>query len=100
MTTLHDSLNAAAIDTSVTARPSTCAAPRIAFVPKTTGLLLGDHQGDLRLAAATSTVTRMLELFQLQVDEGPCLNSFTSGTPTLAPDTPCHCGCTPRSPAS
>ena len=52
----------------------------------TAGLLLGDHRGELQLAAATSDETRLLELFQLQIDEGPCLDTFTSGAPTLVPD--------------
>ena len=43
------------------------------------GLLLGDQQHQLHLMAATSEKTRELELFQLQADEGPCLDCYLSG---------------------
>jgi transcriptional regulator with GAF, ATPase, and Fis domain len=44
-----------------------------------TGLLLTDQRGALRVTAASTEQTRLLELFQLQVDEGPCLDCFRSG---------------------
>ncbi|GAA1932277.1 GAF and ANTAR domain-containing protein [Nocardioides hwasunensis] len=50
------------------------------------GLLLGDSRGQLHLAAASSERTHHLELFQLQRDEGPCLDSFHDGEPVSAPD--------------
>lgn len=43
------------------------------------GFLLVDSLEQLRLLAATSEQTRELELFQLQADEGPCIDSYTSG---------------------
>ena len=43
------------------------------------GLLLADPRHQLHLMAATSEHTQELELFQLQADEGPCLDCFTSG---------------------
>lgn len=43
------------------------------------GLLLTDEHGSLQLVAASSEQTRVLELFQLQDDEGPCLDCFRSG---------------------
>jgi hypothetical protein len=50
------------------------------------GLLLAGQRQDLHLMAATSKKSRDLEVFQLQADEGPCLDCFTSGQPVLAPD--------------
>src|SRR4029450_2852370 len=50
------------------------------------GLLLSDQRGSLRVAAASSEASRLLELFQLQVDEGPCLDCFHTGEPVLGAD--------------
>jgi GAF domain-containing protein len=43
------------------------------------GFLLADPRRHLHLMAATSEKTRELELFQLQADEGPCLDCYASG---------------------
>lgn len=43
------------------------------------GLLLADHQGVLHLVASSSETTHHLEVFQLQRNEGPCLDCFASG---------------------
>ena len=43
------------------------------------GVMLADSHGALRLAAASSERARLLELFELQNDEGPCLDSFRTG---------------------
>jgi hypothetical protein len=50
------------------------------------GLLLVDHHQILNLVAASSEQTRLLELFQLQNSEGPCLECYTSGAPVQCPD--------------
>lgn len=40
------------------------------------GLLLSDHQGILRVAASSSEASGLLEAFQVQAEEGPCLDAF------------------------
>jgi GAF domain-containing protein len=50
------------------------------------GLLLAGPRGDLRVVAASSAAARLLELFQLQSDQGPCLDCFRSGQPVAAAD--------------
>jgi GAF domain-containing protein len=43
------------------------------------GVMLADSHGRLRLAAASSERARLLELIELQNDEGPCLDAFRTG---------------------
>src|SRR5579859_4065201 len=50
------------------------------------GLLLADPRGELRVVAASSEAARLIELFQIQNDEGPCLDCFRSGQPIHATD--------------
>ncbi len=52
------------------------------------GLLLADQRDKLRVVAASSERTRLLELFALQTDQGPGLDCFRSGQPVSAPDLP------------
>jgi GAF domain-containing protein len=48
------------------------------------GLLFADGQDQLRLAVSSSESARLLELYQLQNDEGPCLECYRSGQPVSA----------------
>jgi len=50
------------------------------------GLLLGDHHDSLRVLASTSEQTRLMELFQLQSDAGPCLDAYRTGAQVLVDD--------------
>jgi GAF domain-containing protein len=43
------------------------------------GLLLADERGLLRVAVASSERARLMDLFQIQNDEGPCLDCYRSG---------------------
>jgi transcriptional regulator with GAF, ATPase, and Fis domain len=45
------------------------------------GLMLADQRGDLKLMASTLERARLVELFELQVAEGPCRECFTNGLP-------------------
>jgi GAF domain-containing protein len=49
-------------------------------------ILLADEHGTLSLVAASTEQARLLELFQLQDEEGPCLDCFRTGTVVTCPD--------------
>lgn len=44
------------------------------------GILLADSDGQLRVIGASTEQVGLLELFQIQNDEGPCLDSYRTGT--------------------
>jgi transcriptional regulator with GAF, ATPase, and Fis domain len=50
------------------------------------GVLLADPRGELRLVAASTEAVRVLEVFQIQNDQGPCLECFRTGQPVAVPD--------------
>jgi GAF domain-containing protein len=49
------------------------------------GLLLAP-EGDLRVVAASSDAMRVVELFEPQAHEGPCLDCYRTGEPVLNQD--------------
>ncbi|HEU5109377.1 MAG TPA: GAF and ANTAR domain-containing protein [Micromonosporaceae bacterium] len=50
------------------------------------GVLLSDQRGTLRVVAASTEQTRLLELLQSQTDQGPCPECFHSGRPVAVAD--------------
>lgn len=50
------------------------------------GLLLTDQRGSLQVMASSTEEVRLLELFQLQTNEGPCLDAYRTGEPIFVDD--------------
>jgi GAF domain-containing protein len=50
------------------------------------GIMLLAPEGDLRVMASSSEAMRLLELFELQAEEGPCLDCYRSGQPVVNQD--------------
>ena len=50
------------------------------------GLMLADQRGALHATAASSENARLLELFELQSDAGPCVDAFRTGLPVVNAD--------------
>jgi GAF domain-containing protein len=50
------------------------------------GLLLTDQRGSLQLVSASNEQAQVVELFQLQTDQGPCLDAFRTGQQVRADD--------------
>jgi hypothetical protein len=50
------------------------------------GLMLADQRGSLAVMASSSEQSRLVELFQLQNDQGPCLECYRSGLPVSEAD--------------
>lgn len=50
------------------------------------GLMLVSPEGELRVVASSSEAMRVVELFELQGEEGPCFDCFRSGEPVLNQD--------------
>jgi transcriptional regulator with GAF, ATPase, and Fis domain len=50
------------------------------------GLMLADQAGQLHATAASSENARLLELFELQTDAGPCLDAYRTGTAVVNAD--------------
>jgi hypothetical protein len=48
------------------------------------GVVLADPRGQLRVAAASSDAAGLIELFQVQNDQGPCLECLRTGQPVTA----------------
>jgi transcriptional regulator with GAF, ATPase, and Fis domain len=52
----------------------------------TAGILLSDGRGQLQVMAYSTEAVRLLELLQLQTNEGPCLDCFHTDEAISAPD--------------
>ncbi len=50
------------------------------------GLLLSDQKGNLAVVASSSEESRLLEVFQLQSDEGPCLDCVRGAASVISGD--------------
>jgi len=50
------------------------------------GLMLVAPEGDLRVMASSSETMRVLELFEIQAQEGPCLDCYHTGRPVMSGD--------------
>ncbi len=50
------------------------------------GIMLSDQRGHLRVMASSTEEARMMELFELQNNEGPCLDCFRTGSPVAQVD--------------
>ena len=47
------------------------------------GLMLASADGELRVVASSSEAMRVLEVFEAQADEGPCVDAYRSGQPVV-----------------
>src|SRR3984957_12547405 len=52
------------------------------------GIMVANARGHLQVMAASSEDANLLELFQIQNEEGPCLDSFRSGSPVVHANLP------------
>jgi transcriptional regulator with GAF, ATPase, and Fis domain len=50
------------------------------------GVMLAAPTGTLRVIASSSPAMRVLEVFEIQAEEGPCPDSYRAGTPVVAVD--------------
>jgi GAF domain-containing protein len=50
------------------------------------GVVLSDQKGGLRMAAASSEQARLVELFAIQADDGPCPDCVRTGAPVSTTD--------------
>ena len=50
------------------------------------GIMLAAPDGDLRVMASSSEAVRLLELFEVQSQEGPCLDAFRTGAAIVNQD--------------
>ncbi len=50
------------------------------------GVMLADPRGELRVAASSNEAAGLLDLFQIQNDQGPCLDCFRTGKPVTVAD--------------
>jgi hypothetical protein len=53
------------------------------FEPSEVGFLIADQAGSLRVLASSSERLRLLELFELQNEEGPCFECYRTNKPVI-----------------
>src|SRR6266571_8760744 len=54
------------------------------------GLMLADQRGGLRMVASSSERARLLELFEIQNEQGPCLDCYKGGRPIVEENLEVH----------
>jgi GAF domain-containing protein len=52
----------------------------------TAGLMLASPGGELRVVASSTETMRVLELFEIQSEDGPCMDCFRSGQAVVSTD--------------
>jgi transcriptional regulator with GAF, ATPase, and Fis domain len=52
------------------------------------GIMLADRRGELQVVASSTEEARLLELYELQNNEGPCLDCYRTGAPVARADLP------------
>jgi hypothetical protein len=52
------------------------------------GIMLADQRGALQVVASSTEEARLLELYELQNNEGPCLDCYRTGAPVARDDLP------------
>src|SRR6185312_8204195 len=52
----------------------------------TAGIMIAGPDGHLRVMASSSEAMRVLELFEIQAQEGPCLDCHRTGQPVVNED--------------
>ena len=62
----------------------------------TAGLMLAGPDGELRVMASSSEAMRVLELFEIQSQEGPCLDAYSTGRQIVNQDLSAPGGRWPR----
>lgn len=60
------------------------------FLVESAGVLLTDQRGGIQLVASSSQDIRVIELYQLQSGQGPCLDAIATGAPVREPDLAAH----------
>ncbi len=60
------------------------------------GVMIAAPAGQLQVVASSSDAMRTLELFQLQSDQGPCVDAYRSGQPVVNQDLSANIGRWPR----
>ena len=60
------------------------------------GIVLADARGMLMVVAASSDAAQLLEVMQLQSEQGPCLDAYRSGAAVSVPDLSVAAGRWPR----